>query len=471
MHSSVETLDGNRVRLTIEVGEDELEPEIDAAFARIAEQARIPGFRPGRAPRRLVEVQYGYQAGRTEALRACLPTFYDQAVVEREVDAIASPEIEITSGRESGPVRFDAVVEVRPAVTVSGFDRLRVEIPNPVPPPDEIESEIQTFLRQFAELSTVSRSAVDGDHLRIDIHGTFDGEVIDGLTSSDYDYELGCGAVVPEIDQNLRGSSVGDILDFVAPHPDPDMEGHLRFRVLVKAVQETILPVLDDEFVAANSEYATARELRDEIYKRKSVARVATAILTRRRSVNKAIASLVVDDIPETLIHSIVYSQLRQIEHDLEQQGQTFTDYLESIGRSEDELLSGLHEAAEQTARLDLALRAVAAANGLQPDSDAIDAEIRDTIVEKMRELRYDRQEVSADDVAYMRERARKSGLLMQMKAGMSMEAAREWIDDRVVLVDPDGETIDPDLLELSDEDLDLLELPEENLPTEIPDR
>ena len=160
VQSSVETLTDNRVKLTVELDEAEFETEIEAAFKRIAREVRVPGFRPGRAPRRLLEAQLGHQAGRAEALRSSLPDFYVRAVVEHDIDVIDAPSIEITEGAESGPVAFDAVVDVRPAIEVSGYDELSVQIPSPAVDSDEITAEIDRFRQQFAELSPVSRAAV-----------------------------------------------------------------------------------------------------------------------------------------------------------------------------------------------------------------------------------------------------------------------------------------------------------------------
>src|SRR6185436_4625860 len=112
------------------VDEAEFESEVDAAFKRISKEVRLPGFRPGKAPRRILEAKLGSGVGREEALRESLPSYYTRAVIEHDVDVIAPPEIDITDGRDSGPVVFDAVVEVRPSVTISGYQNLRVEIPS-----------------------------------------------------------------------------------------------------------------------------------------------------------------------------------------------------------------------------------------------------------------------------------------------------------------------------------------------------
>ncbi len=129
MKSAVEPLEGNRVKVSVEVDEAEFERDLDAAFRRISREVRLPGFRPGKAPRRVLEAKLGKDVGREEALREALPTYYSQAVRENDVDVIAAPEIEITAGKDEGPVTFDAVVEVRPVISVGGYQNLRSRDP------------------------------------------------------------------------------------------------------------------------------------------------------------------------------------------------------------------------------------------------------------------------------------------------------------------------------------------------------
>src|SRR2546430_11566230 len=129
--TSVEPLEGNKVKLSVEVEEGEFEKALDAAFRKIAHDVRIPGFRPGKAPRRLLEARIGTDVARQEALRDSLPDFYARAVKDNDVDVIAAPEIDITAGEESGAVTFDAVVEVRPHISVAGYQGLRVTVPGP----------------------------------------------------------------------------------------------------------------------------------------------------------------------------------------------------------------------------------------------------------------------------------------------------------------------------------------------------
>src|SRR2546421_8252804 len=149
MKSVVEPLEGNKVKLSVEVDEQEFDRALDAAFRKIAREVRIPGFRPGKAPRRLLEARIGAGVAREEALRDSLPDFYVQALKEHDVDAIAPPEIDITAGQESGPITFDAVVEVRPQVEVAGYDGLRVTIPSPAVTDGEIDRQVDRLRSQF----------------------------------------------------------------------------------------------------------------------------------------------------------------------------------------------------------------------------------------------------------------------------------------------------------------------------------
>ena len=446
VRSSVETLTDNRVKLTIELDEAEFETEVEAAFKRIAREVRVPGFRPGKAPRRLLEAQLGPVAGRAEALRASLPDYYARAVVEHDIDVIDAPRIEVTEGSEAGPVSFDAVVGVRPAVLVSGYDELSVQIPSPAVDEEEVVAEIDGFRKQFAELAPVGRAAVDGDHLTIDITGTLGGETVDGLTTSDYDYLLGTGAVVPEIDENLRGATAGDILEFLASHPDPEEDQKLRFRVLVKEVQEAVLPDLDDEFVEANTEFDTAEEFRAALEAGQARVRVMYAESVRREAIASAVADLVTDEVPEAMISSEVEARREGITSDLAQRGYDLDDYLESIGQSREEFEDGLRLGADRSAKLDLALRAVAVAEGLEADDEAVDAELEQAALAAGNGSGVG----AAAAAARLRDVLASSGRLSDMRSQMSKRAALEWITERVELVGPDGEVVDPELLRLS---------------------
>ena len=176
MKSTVEPLEGNKVKLSVEVDASEFEPAVDAAFKKIAREVRLPGFRPGKAPRKVLEARLGPLAGREQALQDSLPEYYSAAVIEHDVDVIAAPEIDITGGQEAGDVAFDAVVEVRPSIEVPGYGGLRVTLERPGVDDEALDAQIDRMRDLDSTLEVVDRPAQDGDTVTIDIAGTLDGD-------------------------------------------------------------------------------------------------------------------------------------------------------------------------------------------------------------------------------------------------------------------------------------------------------
>ena len=436
MKSTVETLDDNRVKLSVEVDEETFDVAVDAAFKRIAKEVRMPGFRPGKAPRRLLEAQFGSAVGREEALREAMPEYYAQAVIEHDVDVVAPPEIEITGGQEDGPVQFDAVVEIRPSVSAAGYDGLRVEIPNPVASAEEIDEQIDNLRRNFAELSVVERAAADEDHVTIDIEATHGDEPVPGLTTTDYDYLLGSGAVVPEIDENLRGVSAGDEVEFSADHPDPEEEEPLQFSITVKEVKEAVLPDLDDEFAKANSEFETVEDLRADMADRMNTMRIQQANMAVQQNTAEALAALVTDEIPESMIENEINARIQDLVQRLQQQGMDVGAYLDAVGQTAETLAAEFREPAEQAVKVDLALRSVADLQGLVPDDDRIDE-----VVAEM-------AGPSGQDPDELKARLAEVGQISALRADLAKQAAMQWLTDNVELVDEDGEAIDREALE-----------------------
>ena len=454
MKSTVEALEGNRVKVSVDIEAEEFEEKLDEAFRKLAHQVRLPGFRPGKAPRRVLEARLGPQAARGEALSDAVPEYYAQAVQNHDVDVIAPPDIDITSGAEGGPVSFDAVVEIRPLITITGYDQLEVEVPNPEPDEEEINQQVDQLRKQFGELAPVARPAIDGDNVTIDIYGSYNGEEVEGLTVDDYAYEVGQGAVVPEIDEQLRGSKAGDILEFNAQHPDPDEDGLLRFRILVKDVQETVLPDFDDEFAQEASEFDTADELRADISANIARAKRANAMNSLGLQVGEQLAGLVADDIPEALVDAEVQHRLRTLQMRLGSQGMEIDAYLEAIGQTGEELVEALREPALQEAKTDLALRAVAVAESIEATDEDMDFELAMLAAQVGQTVDELKSSVFADDESRLR----------GVRLDAQMRKTREWVLERVEITDPDGNPIERSSLDLDGES----ELPPNTIESQI---
>ena len=440
MNSTLETLEDNKVKLSITIEEAEFEPQLDAAYKAISKEVRLPGFRPGKVPRKLIEQQYGPEMAREEAFRNALPEFYSKAVYENDVDVIAPPEIDITAGQSEGDVTFDAVVEVRPTISVSGHDSIKVEIPSPIPTDDDLQERLDSLRRQHAELGPVERAAADNDHVTIDISAKIDGEEVPGLTTSDYDYVLGTNAVgIEEIDENLRDKRAGDELNFTADHPDETQDTEIEFSITVKEVQESILPEADDAFAQLASEFETIDELKEDLSSRLVDVKRQQSIQALDEKIGEALAELVEDDISDALLEDEMENRAQDMQMRMQAQGIQLDQYLQITGTSPEQFREQLREQAEVSARVDLVLRAVAEQEGIEVTDEELDDELRQLATQLDQPL---------DSI---KEQLETAGRLKPIRADMKHRAALDWINERAEIVDEDGNPIDRELLEVED--------------------
>ena len=434
MRATAEPVEGNRVRLSVVVDESEVAQALDATVRRLATQVRVPGFRPGKVPRQVLEARIGgASALRQQALSDALPDLYARAVVDTELDPIAAPEIDIKSGEDGGPVTFDAVVEIRPTVSIAGYGGLQVTLPGVEATDEEVEAQIDRLREQSGELRAVGRAARDGDHVSIDLHGTrLRGE---DLHVEDYLYEIGSGEPVAGLDEQLRGAKPGDILQFAAPVPGEDGEQEAQIRVLVKDVKEKVLPEPSDEWAAEASEFDTLEALRDDVRGRLGQIKVVQAQLAMRERTVDALIGLVADDPPEALVEEEVRERLHDLGHRLEARRLTVEQFLQASGREEAELIGEIRADAARAVRLDLALRALA---------DAEDIEVTD---EELDEAVAEMAQQAGTTAADLRRRLDRAGRLPAVRSDRRKAKALTWLFDHVDLVDEDGKPMSRDVL------------------------
>ena len=446
MQSTVEALEGNKVKVSVEIDETEFEKDVNAAFRRLAKEVRLPGFRPGKAPRKVLEARIGGEYARSEAIREGLPNYYVDAIKEHEIDIIGPPDIDVTEGQDAGPIKFDAIVEIRPSIEISGYDALEVEIPTPGVSEEAIDERVEQMLGQYGTLEDVDRPAEVGDRVTLDISGKHDGEELDGLTAEDYLYEVGMGAIVPELDENLTGASAGDELNFTAEHPDEDEEGELEFFISVKQVQATVLPVADDEWAKENTEFETIQALRDDLASRMGEVATNQALAARRDNAAAKLAELVSDeDVPDALIELETENRAQDMAMRLQAQGLDFEQFLQMTGQSREDMLMGLRDAAIQSAKIDLALRAIGEAENLDVSDEVMDAEFAKVAAQVERSVESIRSEFT------------DAGQIPALRSDLRKSMALDLVVERCTLVDQDGNAIDSSALELpqADDDAD----------------
>jgi trigger factor len=460
MRATAEPMEGNLVRLSVEIDEPEFDRAVGDVVRTLAGQVRVPGFRPGKVPRKVLEARMGGAGAlRAEALRESLPDFYARAVVDTELDPIAQPEIDITAGEDKGAVSFDAVVQVRPLVAIPGYDGLQVTLPGLAVKDEEVQQQIDRLRENDAELETVDRPAIDGDLVTIDLHGS-DATGAEVVGVDDYLYEVGSGTVVPELDAELHGTKPGSIVAFDAANPN-EPDATVAFRVLVKEVKVKKLPETTDEWAAESSEFSSIDELRADLEDRIGRVKLMQSQMALRQNALEALSALVSDDdVPEVLVDAEVNERLHDLQHRLEAQKLGLAEYFQATGTSPDELLSSVRADAQGAVKADLALRALVEAEELTLSEDELTAEIG-TMAERM-----------GTTATELRRQLDTAGRTGAVRSELRKGKALEWLLDHVELFDEDGNPMSRDDLRVDaskdgeveiDDDNDEVEQGEEN--------
>ena len=455
--TSVEPLEGNKVRLRVAVPADEFERAVDAAFRKLARQVKIPGFRPGKAPRQLLEARLGGEVAREQALRDSVPDYYAQAVEAEDIDVIAAPEIDITDGEDSGDVAFDAVVEVRPVIELAGYDPLRVEIPIPDVNDEAVEAQVDALRERFADLEDKTGPLADGDYAQIDIKAYVHDEVVDALSATDYLYEVGSGGLVPKLDEELRGKRVGDILKFNDQLPErfADRAGEeVSFQVLIKETKRKILPEPTDEWASEVSEFDTVDALRDDARTRLALVAKVRAQMLVRDKVLDAVTQLVDTDLPDALVTSETERRLHDLMHRLEHEGATLPDYLAATGQDQNAFVNQVRESAADAVRADLALRAVVSQEHIEATEDDVDREV-DRLAERL-----------GAKPAKVRRDLERGGMFEAVRSDIARGKALQLLVDHADVVDESGNPVDLTLPEADDPTT-----PESSPPSEEPEQ
>jgi len=439
--SKITTQDDDKVKLSVVIEDEEFDREVGEALKRISKNIKLPGFRPGKIPRKVIEARLGPAAGRQDALEHSLPTYYGRALIENEVDAIGPPEIEITSDISHGSVTFDATIPIRPKPSISGHGSLEVEVPSPEVTEEEFQTQLDSMRKHLATLEEVEKPAEEGDLVTIDIEGTQDGEVVAGLSATEYLYEVGSGTVLPEVDEYLTGSSEGDQLEFEAKHPTEE-DSLFSIAIKVGQVQIRILPEVDNEFASQVSEFETADELLVDLRHRMNETKSEQVGMLARDLIAKEIGELVEIELPEELIEIEIDRRIRDLEMRLNSQGLELDKYLEATGGEIEAIREDFRETAEVSARIDLGLRAVAHVEYLDEEEEAFENYLGNMATQ---------MQMKAEE---LHDALKQSGRLIDVRADIAKEAALQWIFDRVKLLDEDGNQVDSAILEVKEPDI-----------------
>jgi trigger factor len=430
--SSVEQLSPTRVRINVEVPFTELEPDFQRAYKELAKQVRLPGFRPGKAPAKLLEARFGREAMLDQVVNEALPARYGQAVAESEVQPLGQPSIEVTKKEYGQELAFTAEVDVRPKLTLPDLGELKVTV-DPVEVSDEdVEAELESLRARFASLEEVDRPVALGDFVSLDLSATVDGEDVPNARGEGLAYEVGSGRLIAGLDDALVGLSVDESREFTAKLAAGEHAGKdAQVTTTVRSIKARKLEELNDEFAQMASEFDTIDELRSNLREQVGQAKRAQQAEQIRDATIDALLERVDVPLPEAVVKAQVDSAIHNALHSFEHDEVKFAEALREQGKSRQQFEVDAQNAAETDVKRQLLLDSLADDLDVQVGQD----DLTERLVATSRQYGIEPQQL----FGYLQENNQLPAMFADVRRGLAIAAAVE----AATVTDTEGNTID----------------------------
>ena len=376
--ATVERIDDVSVKLTVEAAPERVRAAFDRAARAISKDINLPGFRKGKAPRRIIEQRVGTAAIAQAALDEALQEFFVEALQTTELDTVARPEVDVTNFDEEEGCAFTVTVEVRPEIALADHHGINVSHPEWQVSDAEVEEQLERLREQFAEVEVVERAAAAGDLVTIDLRLSVDGVAIESATVEGALYEVGSGGVTPELDRRALGASAGDVLEYEdeLPADYPEYGGaDAAFTVTITDVREKRLPELDDDFADSAGGFDTIADMRADVADSLMRRRVMEGRHELRGVVTEAFVALHDVPVPPTMLADSVAERIERMSQEAAQFGGTLDELLQLEGTSREDYEVRLGEQMADMLRAQLVLDALARELGLTVQAADIDRE------------------------------------------------------------------------------------------------
>ena len=404
MSLQVEKLEKNMAKLTIEVPAEELEKAMQNAYLRAKNRITIPGFRKGKAPRKMIEQMYGKGIFLEDAANALIPEQYSKALEECDLEIVSQPEIDVTQIEPGKAFIFTAEVAVKPEVTLGEYKGLEVPKSETEVTDEEIEAELKKEQEKNSRTITVEdRGAENGDIATIDFEGFVDGTAFEGGKGTDYPLTLGSGSFIPGFEDQLVGAKAGDHVEVNVTFPEEyqskDLAGKAAvFQCDVKKVETKELPELDDDFAQDVSEFDTLAEYKEDIKKNLTERKEKEARTAKENAaVDKAIENAQME-IPDAMIETQISQMLDDFSRRMQAQGLTMEQYMQFTGLTADKMREEMKPQALKRIQTRLVLEKIAETENIQPSEEEVNEEISKMAemykmeADKLKELLGDRE-------------------------------------------------------------------------------
>ena len=429
MSLQVEKLEKNMAKLTIEVSAEDLDKAMEKAYQKQKSRISLPGFRKGKAPRKMIESMYGKGVFIEDAVNSLVPQEYTKALGECDLEIVSQPEINVTQMEPGKALIFTADVAVKPEVTLGDYKGVEVPKSEITVTDEEVDAEVKKEQDKNARTVAVEdRAAANGDITTIDFEGFVDGVAFEGGKGTDYALTLGSGTFIPGFEDQLVGANTGDHVEVKVTFPEEYQAKELAgkeavFQCDVKKIETKEVPELDDEFAKDVSEFDTLAEYKEDVKKKLTEKKEKEARTAKENAaVDKAIENAQMD-IPELMTKTECRQMMDDFSRRMQQQGLSMEQYFQFTGQSMDKMMEDMKPQALKRIQTRLVLEKVAEAENIQPSEEEITEEIQ-----KMA----DAYKMEADKI---REAIGESGL-EQMKKDMAVQKAVTVIADAAVEVE-----------------------------------
>ena len=395
----VEQREDKRMYLEIEIDSAKFEEAMDKSYRKNVKQINIPGFRKGKAPRKIIEKYYTEAVFYDDAINFAVPDAYDKAVQESGIEPVEMPEIDIVKLEKGENFVFSALVTVRPEVTLGDYKGITAEKDVNTVTDEEVDADIKKMQENAASISTLTEGTIEmGDKVDLDFEGFVDDVAFEGGKGEHYSLVLGSNSFIPGFEEQIAGKTIGEDFDVNVTFPEEyhseDLKGKAAvFKCKVHSVEKKNLPELDDEFAKDVSEFDTLKELREDSKAKLEKAKEAQA----QRQFEDAVVDIAVDnasvEIPECMIKNQIDNQIQDISYRLQSQGMPLEQYLQYTGMTMEALREQLKETAEKAVKTQLVLAEIAKAENVEVSEEDVEAEFKKMAdmygmeVEKVKEL------------------------------------------------------------------------------------
>ena len=378
---SCEKVEKSQVALTIEVGAQEFEAAVEKAYQKMRRKINVPGFRPGKAPRKIIEGMYGAEVFYEEAINIAFPEAYEAAVKEQELQVVGYPAVEVEGQVTKDGFTFKATVPVYPEVKLGQYKGLSAEKEEVKVSASDVDTRLKALADRNTRLVSVDREAKEGDTAVIDFEGFLDGKPFDGGKGENYSLELGSHTFIPGFEEQVVGMKAGDEKDLHVTFPEDyhqDLAGKaVVFKVKVHEVKEKEVPAMDDEFAKDVSEFDTLKDLKADLKKKITAEREDTAKRAFEDALMEQVAEGITADVPDAMVEAQARQFLDNFKMQLAQQGIKYDEYMKATGMDESKLVEDAKEPALKQVRMDLAMAAIIKEENIDATDEEVEAEFQ----------------------------------------------------------------------------------------------